>query len=302
MFTIDTYRPSHPWRGVARSARRARLALQQGIGIRGMWHDQRAIAPVLLSRALVVHVGDIDVAFHPAGLLLFAAIAGACDIAVVPALFHGAPVLVSHLVAVAVALLLLATTLLHEAGHALAYCVQGGASIRIAVCGSGGVCTAALPHDSAGRALIRALAGPMTTVVGLAPVLVVYDFLPIPALWRTTVLVAASFAVAIEIANILPVHPRSDGTLALYALLWLICRREPDRFIALYVWRPLVLTTIATIGVTCAMGIGYVLPRSLGIGSTSTIIVTLYAIPLLTLTGRYLHSYRRHRNGSRQRD
>jgi len=302
MSTLNTYRSPRPSGDVAQPAWRARLALRRRVRIRELCRRSCTLVPAALPRVLVVHVGAVDVVFHPAGLLLFAAIAGACDIAGIPAVDRGTPVLVSHLVAVAIALLLLATTLLHEAGHALAYRVQGGQSICIAVRGSGGACTATVPHDSPIRALLRALAGPAATVAGLAFILIVRDTVPLPPVWRTAAVVAARFALLIEIANILPAHPHSDGMLAVWALLWLLYRHEPDRFIALYVWRPVVLALIVTIGVAGALALGYLPPGTRGLAGPAVIIVALYASPALALVGRYLHRYPHRRDGARNGD
>jgi hypothetical protein len=134
--------------------------------------------------------------------------------------------------------------LLHESGHALAFRLQGAWPVRITVHGGGGACSAVVGEDSAGRALVRALAGPVVAALAIALWLTLWRGLTLPPLWRLSGTTVTVVGLCNVLLDTLPLHPRSDGIHALRALLWLLRRREPDRCAVLYLWRPIILAVL----------------------------------------------------------
>ncbi len=192
-------------------------------------------------RSLVFHYGGVEFVIRPGAPLLFGVIAAALDVTFLPSALPDQPVLSYHLAAVAITLLMIVTTLLHESGHALAYRAQGIWPVRVTLRGSGGACAAMVDEDRPALALARALAGPAVTALVVAVLFLSWRALPLPPLCRLVAATLMVFSAFDLVFNTLPVHPRCDGTHALRAAVWLLRRREPDRFSVLYVWRPLVL-------------------------------------------------------------
>src|SRR5438876_5308247 len=134
--------------------------------------------------ALVFRVGGIEFVLRPGGLVLFGSIAAMLDVAFVPLALPGTPALTHHLVAAAMTVLMIMTTLLHESGHAVAYRLQGAWPVRITLRGSGGACAAIIYKDSPARGLARALAGPTATALIIAVLVLVQQAPALPRVWR----------------------------------------------------------------------------------------------------------------------
>jgi Zn-dependent protease len=184
-------------------------------------------------------------------------------------------------IAAAMAMLLVATTLLHESGHAIAYRLQGTWPVRITLRGSGGACAAVVYEDSPARGLARALAGPAVTALIIAVLVPAQHAPALPPLWRLVAATVTVFSLFDLIFNALPVFPCGDGTHALRAVLWLLRRQAPEDFAVLYLWRPPILAaavlalsraavrylpwngTVVTIAALCALALCAVPPLAL---------------------------------------
>src|SRR5919201_7052029 len=140
-------------------------------------------------RALLVRLGGIELVLRPSALLLFGSIAALLDVTFLPLALPDTPALTHHVIAAAMTMLLVVTTLLHESGHAIAYRLQGTWPVRITLRGSGGTCAALVYEDSPARGLVRALAGPAVTALIIAGVVLAQHTPGLPAPWR---LVAAT--------------------------------------------------------------------------------------------------------------
>jgi hypothetical protein len=117
-----------------------------------------AFQPVDARRSLIWHVGNLEVVVRPGGLLLVGSLAAVLDIRYWQLASPGAPTLSAHLAAAVMPFLIVVLIMLHESGHALAFRCQGAWPVRITLHGGGGACAAVVVEDSAGRALVRALA------------------------------------------------------------------------------------------------------------------------------------------------
>jgi len=243
-------------------------------------------------RSLVFHYGGVEFVIRPGAPLLFGAIAAALDVTFLPSALPDQPPLSYHLAAVAMTLLMIVTTLLHESGHALAYRAQGIWPVRVTLRGSGGACAAMVEEDRPGQALTRALAGPAVTALVVVALLLVWRALPLPPLWRLVAATLMVFSVFDLIFNTLPVHPRCDGAHALRAVIWLLRRREPDRFAVLYLWRPIVLAAAALLCPPVCALTGF-LPSGPGANAVAgAVALALCAVPLGALSLRALRARR----------
>ena len=191
-------------------------------------------------RSLIWHVGGLEVALRPGGWLLLGSLAVGLDVRYWLLAAPGAPTLTAHLAATVMTFLIAVMILLHESGHALAFRFQGAWPVRITLHGGGGACAAVVVEDSAGRALVRALAGPAVAALAIALWLTLW---PGPALHEA--ITVTMIGLCNVVIDTLPLHPRSDGVHALRAMLWLVRRREPDRCAVLYLWRPIILAALA---------------------------------------------------------
>jgi len=209
------------------------------------------------ARSAVMRLGSIEFVLRPAALLLYGGIAAALDVTFLPFVLPGQPALVYHAMALAVMLCSIATTLLHEGGHALAYLLQGIRPVRITLRGGGAGCAAMVDEDIPTRALARALAGPAVTLVIVIGLLAAWLVLPLPVVCRVVAATLTTFSLFDLVFNTLPVHPRCDGTFALRALLQLIQGRRPDDFAVLYLWRPPILAAGALSAPLIAAAIGH---------------------------------------------
>ena len=244
-------------------------------------------------RALVFHLGGVEFVLRPGGVLLFGGIAAALDVTFLPLALPGAPALTYHLIAAAMTLLMIVTTLLHESGHALAYRLQGIWPVRITLRASGGACAAVVYEDTAARALVRALAGPAVTLLVLIALVLCWHLPALPAAWRLIAAALAVFSLFDLLFNTLPVHPRCDGTHALRALLWLLRGRQPDNAAVLYLWRPTILAAAALGLDRAADALGY---RPFGPATAAIAAVTalaLCAVPLGLMVWRLARYARR---------
>src|SRR5437763_5715583 len=232
-------------------------------------------------RALVFRVGGIEFGLRPGAWVLFGGIAALLDVAFLPLALPDAPALTHHVVALAMTVLMIVTTLLHESGHAIAYRLQGVWPVRITLRGSGGACAAVVYEDSPARGLVRALAGPAVTALIIAVLVLAWHAPALPPPWRLVAATVTVFSLFDLIFNALPVFPRGDGTHALRAVLWLLRHRAPEDFAVLYLWRPPILaaallalswaadryllwdTTTVTIAALCALALCAMPPLAL---------------------------------------
>lgn len=248
--------------------------------------------PSIRLRPLVFRVGRVEVALHLAGVLLFTAIAVLFNLTFLhDTLAHASNVALQG-AAVVVMLVLVFITLVHETGHALAFCVQKAYGIRISLRGTGGSCTAIIEHNTPRQVLAQAIAGPAATVVGISILLAVWSICPLPLAWHVAAIAAIIFALGVEAFNVLPLHSQSDGTVALYALVWLIHGQEPDRFTVLYIWRPLALAAIILTFSIYNLIANIVPFDPMMILSVAILIILLSISSLLILAGRFLQGYR----------
>ncbi len=237
---------------------------------------------------LTFRVGSVEVAIHPASVLLFTGIAVLFEFTFLRDVLSHASITVLLGPAVVMMLVLVFITLVHEIGHALAFCLQKVQGIRISLCGTGGSCTAAVEHDTPRQVIAQAIAGPTATVVGIGVLFAAWTICPLPFTWHVASMVAIIFAVGIEVFNVLPLHSRSDGMVALYALVWLIHGHEPDRVTLLYVWRPLALSAIVSTFSICDLLVKVVPFSSTVIVGVAILTLLLSASPLLILVKRFL--------------
>lgn len=238
----------------------------------------------ILARPLTLTIGGAEVVLHLTGVLLFAAVAVALNLTF---LHH----LVPHPPPTVVLLVLVFITLAHETGHALAFRLQGARDIRIVLCGTGGSCTAIVEHDTARRVFARALAGPSVTALVIGMLLVVSSICPAPFAWRMATMAAIIFTAGVEAFNVLPMHSQSDGTVALYALVWLISGQEPKQFDVLYMWRPLALTAIGLMVLIYSF-MANLIPFNWTIFiSVAMTTLLLFALPLLMLAKWFLYRF-----------
>jgi hypothetical protein len=229
-----------------------------------------ALPHVDARRALIWHVGSLEVVLRAGGVLLLGGLAAVLDVRYWQLASPGTPPLTAHLAAMVMTFLVVLLLLLHESGHALAFRFQGAWPVRITLHGGGGACAAVVVEDSAGRALVRALAGPAVAALAIALWL---------TLWRGPALHEAITVTMIGLCNVvmdtLPLHPRSDGVHALRAMLWLVRRREPDRCAVLYLWRPIILAALALAGAPLGAASGF-MPSA----PTTTTVAALAALAL----------------------
>jgi hypothetical protein len=242
------------------------------------------------ARSLVLRLGGVEMVLRPGGVILFGGIALALDITFLPLALPGQPALTYHAAAVAMTVLMIVTTLLHESGHALACRAQGIWPVRITLRASGGACAAVVTRDTPARALVRALAGPAMTALVVGVLLLAWRVFPLPPIWRLIAATLAVFSLCDLVFNTLPVHPRCDGSFALRAALWLVRGREPEPFAVLYVWRPVILAAAALALPAMGTAIG-VLPRGpMPFTVAAWCALLLCAIPPLALGWRLLKS------------
>jgi hypothetical protein len=232
--------------------------------------------------ALVCRLGDIEFVVRPAALALYGGIAAALDFTFLPAAFPGQPAYTYHLMALGLALCMVAATLLHEGGHALAYRLQGVSPIRVTLRGSGGACAAVIDDDSPGPALIRAVSGPAVTAAVVLLLMLAWHDQALPATVRLIAATQAVFSLFDLIFNALPVHPRCDGTFALRAALWLIRGKAPSETSVLYVWRPLILAA-AVLALTWLGRVWGLLGDGTIMGVAAGLALVLCAIPPVVL-------------------
>jgi hypothetical protein len=247
-----------------------------------------AFQPVDARRSLIWHVGSLEVVVRPGGLLLVGSLAAVLDVRYWQLASPGAPTLSAHLAAVVMPFLIVVMILLHESGHALAFRVQGAWPVRITLHGGGGACAAVVVEDSAGRALVRALAGPAFATLAMALWLMLWRGLTLPPVWRLSAITVTMVGLCNVLVDTLPLHPRSDGVQALRAVLWLVRRREPDRHAVLYLWRPIV---IAALVLACApLGAASAFMPSGPATTTGAALVALAlcAVPTVVLARRTL--------------
>jgi hypothetical protein len=237
-------------------------------------------------RALVFRVGGIEFVLRPGALVLFGGIAALLDVAFLPLALPDTPALARHVVALAMTVSMIVTTLLHESGHAIAYRLQGTWPVRITLRGGGGACAAVVDKDSPARGLARALAGPAVTALVIALLMLAWHARALPQAWRLVAATLSVFSLFDLIFNTLPVHPRCDGTHALRAALWLLRRRQPEDFAVLYLWRPLILA-VAVLGLSRA-AVRYWLWAPSAFTIAALCALALCAVPPLALVWRLL--------------
>jgi hypothetical protein len=237
-------------------------------------------------RALVFRLGGAEFVLRPGALVLYGGIGALLDVTFLPLALPDAPALTHHVVAAAITVVMLVTTLLHESGHVLAYRLQGAWPVRITLRGSGGACAAIVYEDSPARGLARALAGPAVTALIIAVLVLAQHAPALPQVWRLVAATVTVFSLFDLIFNALPVFPRGDGTHALRAALWLLRRRAPEDFAVLYLWRPPILA--AAVLALSRAAVRY-LPWD---GTTVTVAalcaLALCAVPPLALVWRLL--------------
>lgn len=244
-------------------------------------------------RSLALRLGSVEMVLRPGGVLLFGGIAAALDITFLPVALPGQPALTYHAAAVAMTLLMIVATLLHEAGHAVAYRLQGIWPVRITLRGSGGACAAMVERDTPPRALARALAGPAMTALVVSVWLLAWRVLPLPAMWRLLAATLAVFSLCDLLFNTLPIHPRCDGSYALRATLWLLRGREPEAFAVLYLWRPVILAAAVLCTPALGAAVGVLPGGHMAFTWAACCALALCAVPPLALGWRSLHSHRR---------
>lgn len=238
--------------------------------------------------ALVFHIGGVEFVIRPAGVLLFGSIAAALDVAFLPLALPDRPAPTYHLAALLMGLAMIATTLLHESGHAIACRAQGIWPVRITLRGSGGACAVMVHEDSPRRALIRAMAGPAMTALVVMVLVAAWHTRALPPLARLIAATLAVFSTFDLIFNTLPVVSGCDGTFALRALLWWARRRPPDNFAVLYLWRPPILAA-ATLALVQAGTAVHVLPAGpMLTPAAAYVALALCAIPPAALGWRYV--------------
>ena len=239
-------------------------------------------------RTLTWHLGGLDVALHPGALLLLGSIAVVLDIRCWQLAAPGAPTLGAHLAAILMTLPIVVLILLHEIGHALAFRFQGAWPVRITVHGGGGACTAVVVEDSAGRALVRALAGPAVAALAIALWLTLWRGLTLPPIWRLSATTVTMLGLCNVLVDVLPLHPRSDGMHALRAALWLLRGREPDRGAVLYLWRPLILAALVLACAPLGSTGGFMPSAPTTTAVAALVALALCSVPTMVLARRTL--------------
>lgn len=240
-------------------------------------------------RAWSVRTGPLEFVVRPAAFLLFGGIAVALDVTFLPMALPGRSAVLYALLALVVTLLTVVTTLLHEGGHAAAYLLQDIRPVRITLRGSGAACAAMVDdQDTASRALLRALAGPVVTMVIVAVTVGVW-LMRLPSPVHVVAVSLAVFGLFDLVFNTLPVHPRCDGTFALRALLGLIQGQRAEEFAVLYIWRPLILAGAALVAPLVASLTGYLAdaPSATAVAVASSLL--LCTVPPCALAWRHLH-------------
>ena len=240
-------------------------------------------------RALVFRLGCIELVLRPGALLLFGSIAALLDVTFLPLALPNTPALTHHLIAAAMTMLIVVTTLLHESGHAIAYRLQGTSPVRITLRGSGGACAAVVYEDSPKRGLVRALAGPAVTALIIAVLVLAWHAPALPLPWRLVAATVTVFSLFDLIFNALPVFPRGDGTHALRAVLWLLRRRAPEDFAVLYLWRPPILA--AAVLALSQAAVRYLPWEGTTVTVAALCALALCAVPPLALLWRLLTSH-----------
>jgi len=220
-------------------------------------------------------MGGLEVALRPGGLLLLGSIEALFDVRCWQLASPGPPALGAHVAATVMTLLIVVLTMLHESGHALAFRLQGAWPVRITLHGGGGMCAAVVVEDSAGRALVRALAGPAVAGLVLTLWLTLCRGLALSPVWQLSATTVTAVGLCNVLVDTLPLHPRSDGVQALRAVLWLVCRRQPDQCAVLYLWRPLILAALAPVFALLGAATGLI-PG----GPTTTTVVALVTLAL----------------------
>ena len=237
-------------------------------------------------RALVLRLGGIELVLRPGALLLFGSIAALLDVTFVQRALPDSPALTHHVIAAAIAMLIVVTTLLHESGHAIAYRLQGTWPVRITLRGSGGACAAVVYEDSPARALVRALAGPAVTALIVAVLVLAWHAPALPRVWRLVAATVTVFSLFDLIFNALPVFLRGDGTHALRAVLWLLRHRAPEDFAVLYLWRPPILA--AAVLALSRAAVRYLPWDGTAVTVAALCALALCAVPPLALLWRLL--------------
>jgi hypothetical protein len=197
--------------------------------------------PPIQPRSVVITIGGLTIVVRPGGCVIVVVFAAILTVIFLPGSLPGASPITYSLVAGLVLLLIGATILLHEIGHALAFYVQGMTPVRITLHAAGGACAAVVTYDTPRRSLVRALSGPLATASVAGIMLIIWHMLPSSSAWRAVSLPITIFSSLETVVNVLPLHPRGDGAVALRSLLWLIEGREPNQVLVLYLWRPLIL-------------------------------------------------------------
>jgi len=251
------------------------------------------LLPPVPDHALVVRFGVVEVVLQRASILLYAVIAVGLNLTVLrdPLLPLTSPMSPAAMVTVMMVMpVILLATLMHEGGHALMFWLQGSRLIRITMGLGGGTCTAVLVEDSPRQLLVRAVAGPTMSLASLG-LLLAGQAMTWPVELRTSLLAAIAFMGAVEVVNMLPLHARSDGIVAVHALVWLVRQREPEWFAVLYIWRPLALSVLLLAIAGYAKVGGYLRDGSLATTSVIAGISVLWAVSAAALATRALWRY-----------
>ena len=247
-----------------------------------------ALPHVDARRALIWHVGSLEVVLRPGGVLLLGSIAAVLDVRYWQLTSPGAPTLTAHLAATVMTFLIVLLLLLHESGHALAFRLQGARPVRITLHGGGGACAAVVVEDGAGRALVRALAGPAVAALAMALWLTLWRGLTLPPVWQLSAITVTMVGLCNVLTDTLPLHPRSDGVQALRAMLWLVRRRQPDRCAVLYLWRPIILAALALAGAPLGAASGFMPSAPMTTTVAALVALALCAVPTVVLARRSL--------------
>ena len=243
-------------------------------------------------RALVFHICGVEFVVRPAAWVLFGSIAAALDISYFPLALPAQNGLHYHVLAIATVCLMVIAVLVHESGHALVYRLQGSWPVRITLRGMGGACAAVVNDDAPGRALGRALGGPAATALVVVGLALAWHSAALPESARLVAATLFVFGFFDLVFNTLPVHPRSDGTFALRAMLWLVQKRQPENFAVLYLWRPVILALVMFVVTRGADSFGYLTQTALVI--LTGLVLVLCAIPPLAIARRrWTHAYTR---------
>jgi Zn-dependent protease/predicted transcriptional regulator len=174
----------------------------------------------------VARIAGIPVGVSPWWLIIVALITWSLGASYYPGVVHGITPLASYALGLASALLLFASILAHEFGHALVARRRGVEVEEIDLWLLGGVARMSGRPKSAGDELRYALAGPAVTAVVAAIFGVLALVLPAsaPAALRALVSYQAEIKLIILGFNLIPAFPLDGGRVA-RALLW---RRSGD--------------------------------------------------------------------------